>query len=359
MLNLVLPLLKGQALHMVKNAKQLDPNINWSTFRKQLLTCFKTETNERRLIKEFNELKQKGNFDEFINKFMDISTQLPMISVDEKRRTFIKALKPNIQFELLKSNVNDLDEVIRVARIYEECHSSSDHKRNDHGDLKKVNFAKTHFPKKFNFKKKNFTKSPFKGGLSQNGQKFVKSSNNPLKKNDITCFKCKKKGHVSKFCKVKVHQVNTIGVQEDFNDDEEAEHKSFTRLVLTVTNNDLELPKMDASINGLKMKVAFDSGATVSCMSYETARKNNISILPSNTKIKVAGDLVRGVMGKTEDLEVDIDGHSCKESFIIIEHEDHDVLLGLPWFIKTGAGLYPKENILHFSGQNVHLDVPS
>jgi hypothetical protein len=64
-------------------------------------------------------------------------------------------------------------------------------------------------------------------------------------------------------------------------------------------------------------------------------------------------------MGKTEDLEVDIDGHSCKESFIIIEHEDHDVLLGLPWFIKTGAGLYPKENILHFSGQNVYLDVPT
>jgi hypothetical protein len=90
------------------------------------------------------------------------------------------------------------------------------------------------------------------------------------------------------------------------------------------------------------MKVAFDSGAIVSCMSYETARKNNISILPSNTKIKVAGDLVRGVMGKTKDLEVDIDGHSYKESFIIIEHEDHDVLLGLPWFIKTGAGLNPK-----------------
>jgi hypothetical protein len=222
MLNLLLPLLKGQALHMVKNAKQLDPNINWSTFRKQLLTCFKTETNERRLIKEFNELKQKGNFDEFINKLMDISTQLPMISVDEKRRTFIKALKPNIQFELLKSNVNDLDEVIRVARIYEECHSSSDHKRNDHGDLKKVNFAKTHFPKRFNFKEKNFTKIPFKGGLSQNGQKFEKSSSNPLKKNDITCFKCKKKDHVSKFCKVKVHQVNTIDVQEDDDDDEEA-----------------------------------------------------------------------------------------------------------------------------------------
>jgi hypothetical protein len=160
---------------MVKNAKQLDSNLNWPVFRKQLLTCFKTETNERRLIKEFNELKQKSNFDEFINKFMDISTQLPMISVDEKRRTFIKALKPNIQFELLKSNINDLDEVIRVARIYEECHSSSDHKRNDHGDLKKVNFAKTHFPKRFNLKKKNFTKSPFKGGLSKNGQKFVRA----------------------------------------------------------------------------------------------------------------------------------------------------------------------------------------
>jgi hypothetical protein len=154
MLSLVLPLLKGQALHMVKHSKQLDPNLSWSTFRTQLLKCFKTETNERRLMKEFNELKQKGNFDDFVNKFMDLSTQLPMISVDEKRRTFIKALKPNIQFELLKSNVNELDEAIRVARIYEECHYTGDHKRNDQGELKKVNFAKTHFPKKFNFKKK-------------------------------------------------------------------------------------------------------------------------------------------------------------------------------------------------------------
>ena len=39
-----------------------------------------------------------------------------------------------------------------------------------------------------------------------------------------------------------------------------------------------------------------------------------------------------------------------------MNHEDHDVLLGLNWFVSTGAGLFPAEKILKFPGLKIRLD---
>ena len=42
-------------------------------------------------------------------------------------------------------------------------------------------------------------------------------------------------------------------------------------------------------------------------------------------------------------------------SFLILDIDDHEVLLGLNWFEKTGAGIFPSEKILRFPGHTVHL----
>jgi hypothetical protein len=39
-----------------------------------------------------------------------------------------------------------------------------------------------------------------------------------------------------------------------------------------------------------------------------------------------------------------------------MDHEDHEVLLGLDWFVATGAGLFPAERVLKFPGQKIILD---
>ena len=60
--------------------------------------------------------------------------------------------------------------------------------------------------------------------------------------------------------------------------------------------------------------------------------------------------------GVTESLSVDINGHICNITFVVLCHVDHDALLGLDWFELTNAGIYPKENILRFPSEVVHLD---
>ena len=51
------------------------------------------------------------------------------------------------------------------------------------------------------------------------------------------------------------------------------------------------------------------------------------TILPSKSKIKVADDVIRDVIGETEVLKVEVHGHVCKESFLVINLSDHDALL--------------------------------
>ena len=42
----------------------------------------------------------------------------------------------------------------------------------------------------------------------------------------------------------------------------------------------------------------------------------------------------------------------------MLDHDDHEVLLGLDWFMATGASLHPKSHTLQFPGTVVHLHSP-
>ena len=70
MLGIVLPLLKGQALQMVKSAININQRLTWAEFRTELVETFMTDTRERKMRRELKELKQKNNnYDEFANKY--------------------------------------------------------------------------------------------------------------------------------------------------------------------------------------------------------------------------------------------------------------------------------------------------
>ncbi|CAF1142183.1 unnamed protein product, partial [Brachionus calyciflorus] len=75
-------------------------------------------------------------------------------------------------------------------------------------------------------------------------------------------------------------------------------------------------------------------------MNNMTAIKNNIEILRSDLKIRTANGMVCHISGITKPLEVDLSGHKCFIEFLVFDHEDHDVLLGLDWFKKTGCGIF-------------------
>ncbi|CAF0967703.1 unnamed protein product [Brachionus calyciflorus] len=67
-----------------------------------------------------------------------------------------------------------------------------------------------------------------------------------------------------------------------------------------------------------------------------------LNLNDSRIKIKTANNSISKVDRKTDSLKVDIDGHVCDLEFLLIDHEDNDGLLGLDWFMRTGASLHPK-----------------
>jgi hypothetical protein len=102
----------------------------------------------------------------------------------------------------------------------------------------------------------------------------------------------------------------------------------------------------DGYVNEIKLKVSFDSGATATIIAYDVAERDYFKILPSEVKVKTADNTVSEVIGVTELMTVKIQGHICKLRFLIMDHEDHKVLLGLDLFIATGAGLFIRSQSL-------------
>jgi hypothetical protein len=121
-------------------------------------------------------------------------------------------------------------------------------------------------------------------------------------------------------------------------------------------HEEVSLLSTPGRINGKLLRVSLDSGATTSILSAKIAKAYKIKILPSKIKIKTADSMVVPVVGITEALKVEIHGHVCEIDFVVMNHDDHDVLLGLNWFNKTAAGLYPRTKTLHFPGQTIKLD---
>jgi hypothetical protein len=93
-------------------------------------------------------------------------------------------------------------------------------------------------------------------------------------------------------------------------------------------------------------------------ISEVTARHYGFTILPSDVRIKSTNNAVTAVIGTTDMVTVDIQGHSCHLTLVVLKHDDHDVLLGLDWFMATGASLHPKSHTLQFPGTVVQLHSP-
>ena len=69
----------------------------------------------------------------------------------------------------------------------------------------------------------------------------------------------------------------------------------------------------------------------------------------------MANKNVSKVVGVNELLSVEVEGHACQISFIIMDHEDHDALLGLDWFNETGACLCLATKTLAFPSEKIIL----
>jgi hypothetical protein len=215
--------------------------------------------------------------------------------------------------------------------------------------------------KTFEGQNKNFNKPPFRKNFSSGPgfhQKFPKSnkvwkkptsetpmsSSRPMSykplnnfqgrtdKKDLSkvvCNKCQKLGHLANTCKVSVKKVNILSIMGNY--------KTVDSL-LTVAG----------TVNGVKLILALDSGATASVMAQRVARKFGFHIDKSKVRVKVANNKVVDVVGVTRPVEIDVRGHKTVLKLYILEQDEIEVLLGLDFFYATGAGIFPKKGILRF-----------
>ena len=75
-------------------------------------------------------------------------------------------------------------------------------------------------------------------------------------------------------------------------------------------------------------------------------------------QVKTADNKLTKVEGIIKGCNVVIDGVICALNFIVINHEEHDALLGMDWCQKTKVGIFPATKKLVFDNhmQKVSID---
>ncbi|CAF0994220.1 unnamed protein product [Brachionus calyciflorus] len=276
----------------------------------------------------------------------------------------MNGLKDRTRRELKIRAVKDLDNAMAIATNLEQ----------DFDSIQNVNYIKTRNNDKKFFvnrninKTTNFNNKPFKKRFiseledNKNKNTWNKSYNKPknyshqiqpdrnVNKTVINCHRCKGKGYYANQCNIPIKKINQIHISNSDSEEYEIEQ------INTLTNSPNHITRSKALINGIELTVGFDSETTVSVLSHDIAVKNKIEIQPSDCKVKTATGLITKVSGKTSQLEVVINNHICMIEFVVFDHEDNDVLLGLDWFCKTKCGIYPYKAMLSFPEDKIYLN---
>jgi len=113
-------------------------------------------------------------------------------------------------------------------------------------------------------------------------------------------------GHLAEQCRnTRVKQINYIGTVED-----RPNLRAIECINTATEKQSNSLLCVEGTVGGIIMNLCFDSGATSSIISKEIVEKYGISIKPSDIKIKVANNTEQDVIGVTDPLVIEINGHS-------------------------------------------------
>ena len=106
-------------------------------------------------------------------------------------------------------------------------------------DVRKVNYARAEFPRKH--KERSYQKQPIKKEYQD--------------KKKVKCYNCRKYGHIAKDCRVK---------------------KSNEAVVCSSMTKELKLLSYEGLLEGKKIQMCFNSGATASIISNRAAQNYGI-----------------------------------------------------------------------------------
>jgi hypothetical protein len=354
-LALVTNYVKGSALTALIAYTSTCKNPTWKGFKDILKEQYEDSNLDYKLRTQLFRLKMEGSFPRYLARFQELLNQLPDIAARENDvvTMFTDGLAKEFAFEVRRNKSRTMNEAIQVCQDL-DClsRSSNDHDKKDKEAVnlvKKVNFSRIHnkqpqtkgFEKKPFFSYLRYNKKPFK--TFESNKSFNKSYNEgykrktPIDLKNITCAKCKQKGHYANRCPIGQKKVNSIS--------------------LCAGDKHLEgLMCVSGTVDGVSALMTLDSGATACIMSLRVAKAHKFEIHESAVQVRVADNEVRNVLGVTNKLHVEVKGHACDLEMYVMNHDDYEILLGLPWFMATQAGINPSERTLKFQSEIFPLD---
>ncbi|CAF1111095.1 unnamed protein product, partial [Brachionus calyciflorus] len=299
--------------------KHILANSSWKEFENELKNTFRQKDKEQRARFELVNLKHKEfRIKEFITKFLTLTNAISSITEDEKLSSAIP-LAVQLESRFKTEEVN----FIKPSRP--KFNKNYGKNVTQYSNIKTKYNPKTYVGKEANRQNNRY--------INYN-QKYSEK----LKRSNIVCSRCKQTGHYANNCKKNLTKVNSVGVND--------QDKVF--MISLNPPKPKCIPTVKGKINGIELKIGLDCGATTSTMNHMTAVRNNIKIHKSSHKIKTATGMISEASGKTSNLEVEIGGRKHELEFIVFDHNDHDVLLGMDWFELTGCGIFPSKGILQF-----------
>ena len=342
---------RGSPLKTLRNYLGSNNNPSVREFFALLLRLVPEEAKAEHIKNSLLDLRQGENFFEFLTKFQTLATQLsvkdPLWSEKNTIFAFKRALKPKVRFELEKADwLIKAEEAYDMASRFEKCMRNNLPKKKE--ECHKVNTFRSASKESINEDRK----------LSHGYEKRL-----------IKCFRCQKLGHVARDCQEEQTEmyenkkpwvregVSNLAIKRSVSSTHEVDVGTSHRINMIGTG---DVCTIAGQIYGIDTLVVLDTGASVSIMSDKWAKENNVELIEVNVDLKGVNGQRVSVVGETSELPVLIEEHVSKMKFIVARDVEYDTILGIDWFRKTNAGIFPKDSEIVFKRceeDNVPLEI--
>ena len=371
LMGLIASKLQGGAFHIYMNSIKQDTYLNWDDFKNEIIKINEESGNHIRYRLELQTLnisKFDFSFSKYLSRFNELRFKVSDCTENELIGYLIGGLPYEVIERIKANNPKSLIEAITMARADVNIFTKNKFTKINEEHYKE-GYNRNNFKNEFNspFKKK-FEPDKFQNGntyRSNNNDNNKKIANNNTIQNSVNmtdqrqitikrpiiCNNCHKPGHKAAQCRLKnIYKTNNARVNYTNKEDEENipycsnknSHYENVNLVLTCENLRFNIiPKIKGLINKKEILCLLDSGASISLMSKNAADMLKIKILKSNEKIKSSTNTIQNVVGKVSNIEIEISDRKTIMEFLIVEHDDFDILLGVNWFKKVKAGVFP------------------